>query len=44
MKVTVAVLDKQRNNVVERVLELLKELGDVRTSHFGLVSPNEEST
>jgi asparagine synthase (glutamine-hydrolysing) len=41
MKVTVAVLDKQRNNVVERVLELLKELGDARTSHFGLVSPTK---
>ncbi len=41
MKVTVAVLDKQRNNVVERVLELLKVLGDVRTSHFGLVSPTK---
>ena len=41
MKVTVAVLDKQRNNVVDRVLELLKALGDVRTSHFGLVSPTK---
>ncbi len=41
MKVTVAVLDKQRNNVVDRVLELLKALGDVRTSHFGLVSPKK---
>jgi len=41
MKVTVAVLDKQRNNVVGRVLELLQALGDVRTSHFGLVSPTK---
>ena len=41
MKVTVAVLDKQRNNVVDRVLGLLPELGDVRTSHFGLVSPKK---
>jgi len=41
MKVTVAVLDKQRNNVVERVLELLQALGDVRTCHFGLVSPTK---
>ncbi len=39
MKVTVAVLDKQRTNVVGRVLELLQALGDVRTSNFGLVSP-----
>ena len=41
MKVTVAVLDKQRNNVVERVLELLPALGDVRTSHFGLIAPKK---
>ncbi len=41
MKVTVAVLDKQRNNVVGRVLELLQGLGDVRSSHFGLVSPTK---
>ncbi len=41
MKVTVAVLDKQRNNVVERVLGLLPMLGDVRTSNFGLVSPTK---
>ena len=41
MKVTVAVLDKQRNNVVDRVLGLLHELGDVRTSHFGVVSPKK---
>ena len=41
MKVTVAVLDKQRNNIVGRVLELLPTLGDVRTSHFGLVSPTK---
>jgi len=41
MKVTVAVLDKQRNNVVERILELLQALGDVRTSNFGLVSPTK---
>jgi asparagine synthase (glutamine-hydrolysing) len=41
MKVTVAVLDKQRNNVVERVLELLQSLGNVRTSNFGLVSPTK---
>src|SRR5208283_2768217 len=41
MKVTVAVLDKQRNNIVNRALELLQTLGDVRTSHFGLVSPTK---
>jgi len=41
MKVTVAVLDKQRNNIVGRVLELLQELGNVRTSNFGLVSPTK---
>jgi len=41
MKITVAVLDKQRNNVVGQVLELLQALGDVRTSHFGLVSPTK---
>ena len=41
MKITVAVLDKQRNNVVGQVLELLQTLGDVRTSHFGLVSPTK---
>jgi asparagine synthase (glutamine-hydrolysing) len=41
MKVTVAVLDKQRNNVVGQVLELLQALGDVRTSNFGLVSPKK---
>jgi asparagine synthase (glutamine-hydrolysing) len=35
------VSDKQRNNVVGRVLELLQALGDVRTSHFGLVSPTK---
>jgi asparagine synthase (glutamine-hydrolysing) len=41
MKVTVAVLDKYGDNVVGRVLELLQGLGDVRTSHFGLVSPTK---
>ena len=41
MKVTIAVLDKQRNNVVERVLEFLKGLGDVSASHFGLISPTK---
>ena len=41
MKITVVVLDKQRNNVVGQVLELLQTLGDVRTSHFGLVSPTK---
>ncbi len=41
MKVTVAVLDKHGDNAVDRVLELLQALGDVRTSHFGLVSPKK---
>ena len=41
MKATVAVLNKHGDNVVGRVLELLQALGDVRTSHFGLISPNK---
>ena len=41
MKVTVAVLDKQGDNVVDRVLEVLNALGDGQTSHFGLVSPKK---
>ena len=41
MKVTVAVLDKHGDNVVDRVLELLNALGDGRSSHFGLVSPKK---
>jgi asparagine synthase (glutamine-hydrolysing) len=39
MKVTVAVLNKHGDNVVDSVLDVLVELGDWRPSHFGLVSP-----
>ena len=39
MKVTVAVLDKHGNNVVDDVLDVLVELDDWRPSHFGVVSP-----
>jgi asparagine synthase (glutamine-hydrolysing) len=41
MKVTVAVLDKHGDNVVNRVLEVLNALGDGQSSHFGLVSPKK---
>ena len=41
MKVTVAVLDKHGDNVVDRVLEVLNALGGGRPSHFGLVSPKK---
>ena len=41
MKVTVAVLDKQGDNVVDRVLEVLNALGAEQSSHFGLVSPQK---
>ena len=39
MKVTVAVLDKHGDNVVDEVVDVLVELCDWRPSHFGLVSP-----
>jgi len=41
MKVTVAALDKHGGNVVSRVLEALDALGNGRSSHFGLVSPQK---
>jgi asparagine synthase (glutamine-hydrolysing) len=41
MKVTVAVLDKHGDNVVDRVLEVLSEFEDWQPVHFGLVSPQK---
>ncbi len=41
MKVTVAVLDKHGDNVVDRVLEVLNSLDSGQSSHFGLVSPQK---
>ncbi|HMK94388.1 MAG TPA: asparagine synthetase B [Candidatus Limnocylindrales bacterium] len=41
MKVTVAVLDKQGNNVAPKVLAVLKEFSVEQLSHFGLVSPQK---
>jgi asparagine synthase (glutamine-hydrolysing) len=41
MKTTVAVLDKEGDNVVERVLDVLNTLSGRLPSHFGLVSPKE---
>jgi asparagine synthase (glutamine-hydrolysing) len=41
MKTTVAVLDKEGNNVVERVLDVLNTLSGRQPSHFGLVSPKK---
>jgi asparagine synthase (glutamine-hydrolysing) len=41
MKTTVAVLDKEGNNVVDRVLGVLNTLSGRQPSHFGLVSPKK---
>src|SRR5271157_805061 len=41
MKTTVAVLDKEGNNVVDRVLDVLNTLSGRQPSHFGLVSPKK---
>jgi asparagine synthase (glutamine-hydrolysing) len=41
MKTTVAVLDKEGNNVVERVLDVLNTLSGRQPSHFGLISPKK---
>ena len=41
MKVTVAVLDKQGNNVADRVLEVLREFSAEQSLHFGMVSPRK---
>ena len=41
MRVTVALLDRQGINVVERVLEVLKAIGAEGISNFGLISPNK---
>lgn len=39
MKVTVAVLDKQGSNVVNRVLDVLREVDVGHSPHYGLISP-----
>ena len=39
MKTTVAILDKEGNNVVDRVLDVLNTLSGRQPSHFGLISP-----
>ncbi len=41
MKVTVAVLDKNGNNVAEKLLEALKEFRIEQPSHFGMISPRK---
>ncbi|MGD0644453.1 MAG: asparagine synthetase B [Candidatus Bathyarchaeia archaeon] len=41
MKVTIAVLDKHGDNVVDQVLEVLNALGARQSSHFGLISPKK---
>ena len=41
MKTTVAVLDKEGYNVVERVLDVLNTISGRQPSHFGLVSPKK---
>jgi asparagine synthase (glutamine-hydrolysing) len=41
MKTTVAVLDKEGDNVVDRVLDVLNTLSGRQPSHFGLVSPKK---
>ena len=41
MKVTVAVLNKHGDNVVEHILDVLNTLSDERSSHFGLISPKK---
>ena len=41
MKVTIAVLDKQGNSVVSRMLDVLKSFDVGQSSHFGLISPKK---
>ncbi len=41
MKTTVALLDKEGDNVVERVLDVLNTLSGRQPSHFGLISPKK---
>ena len=41
MKITVAVLDKEGNNVVDQVLDVLNTLSGRQPSHFGIVSPRK---
>ena len=41
MKVTIAALDKQGNNVAEKMLKVLKEFSVEKPSHFGFVAPRK---
>ena len=41
MKTTVAILDKEGKNAVDRVLDVLNTLSGRQASHFGLVSPKK---
>jgi asparagine synthase (glutamine-hydrolysing) len=41
MKVTVALLDKHGDNVIDRVLEVLNSFEGRQSAHFGLVSPQK---
>jgi asparagine synthase (glutamine-hydrolysing) len=41
MKTTVGILDKESNNVVNRLLDVLNTLAGRQSSHFGLVSPKK---
>ncbi len=41
MKTTVAILDKEGNNIVEQVIDVLNTLSGRVPSHFGLVSPKK---
>jgi len=41
MKTTVAILDKEGDNVVDRVLDVLNTLGGRQPSHFGIISPKK---
>jgi asparagine synthase (glutamine-hydrolysing) len=41
VKVTIGVMDKQGNNVANKVLEVLTEFGVLQPSYFGLVGPRK---
>ncbi len=41
MKTAVAVLDKEGNNIVDQVLDVLNSLSGRQPSHFGLISPKK---
>ena len=41
MKTTVALLDKEGNNVIDQVLDVLNTLSGRQPSHFGLISPKK---